>query len=358
MNEHQQLGDNSRNFQAILEKTFEGLLTTDFEGRITYSCPSTSEWLGFSKEDFLDMNFFSLLHPEDVDDFKTKFSQFYLNHDLTLIIRSRLKVKDAGYTWVETRVKNLLEDPQVNSMVYQLTNVTEVVNKEHQQEDFVNIASHELKNPITALHGYMHLLKMRVKDGNEDLKKVISRMDAQLYKMQNIIAAMLDNTKIKAGEVQYSIDSFDLNECIQDTVDAVKINTDSHEIHCNFESPKRIVFGDEEKISRVLTNLISNAIKYSPQGKTIELSTSLESNAIKVTVTDHGIGIAKEKQLHLFKRFYRVDTLPKHMSGLGLGLFISAEIINHHHGSFGVDSIEGDGSSFWFTIPLLADQVH
>jgi len=353
----QQPAINTKNFRAILEKSFEGFLTSDITGNITYSCPSTSVLLNFSEGELLNMNFFSLLPAEDQKEFEKEIHELITGKNSFFITRNKLKTRDSGFAWVETRVKNLLNDEEVKSLVYHLTNITELVKKEHQQEDFVNIASHELKSPITALHGYMHLLKMRVKDGNEDLKKVIGRMDVQLYKMQNIIMAMLDNTKIKAGEVQYIFSSFDLNECIRETVDAIKINIDTHQIDCQFESPKRIIRGDEEKISRVLTNLISNAIKYSPKGKNVELITNVEPGAVKVTVTDHGIGIAKEKQLQLFQRFYRVDTLPKHLSGLGLGLFIAAEIICHHNGAVGVHSVEGDGSSFWFTLPLTVDLI-
>jgi PAS domain S-box-containing protein len=344
-----------KKYQLILEESFDGFLLTDGEGQITYGCPSASILTGVPGPQLLNLNFPLLLHPEDVIDFQRQFKELVSGLTSSITTRKRLRSDNEKVTWVEIRIKNMLNNRDVKSIIYYLTNITMIIDRERQQEDFVNIASHELKSPITAMNGYLQLVKRRCGDSSEDLNKVVRRMDAQLDKMQSIVSAMLDNTKINACEVQYNIESFDLNDCIRETVDAVKINNDSHEITCSFESPERLVTADEEKIGRVLTNLITNAIKYSPDGKAVELATSIDSGYVKVTITDHGIGIAKEKQAHLFERFYRVDNLPKQMPGLGLGLFIASDIIHHHKGAIGVESIPGDGSSFWFTLPL-ADQ--
>jgi PAS domain S-box-containing protein len=344
-----------KKYQLILEESFDGFLLTDGEGQITYSCPAVSDLTGVPVPQLLNRNFHSLLHPDDISDFKKQLKELVSGSTSSLTTRKRLRSTNETVTWIEIKIKNMLNNRNVGSIAYYLTNITMIIDRERQQEDFVSIASHELKSPITAINGYLQLVKRRCGDGSEDLKKVIGRMDAQLHKMQNIVGAMLDNTKINSCEVQYDIQSFDLNHCIRETVDAVKINNDSHEVSCTFESSERLVTADEEKIGRVLTNLITNAIKYSPDGKAVELATSIFSGYVKVTITDHGIGIAKEKQAHLFERFYRVDNLPKQMPGLGLGLFIASDIIHHHKGAIGVESIPGDGSSFWFTLPL-ADQ--
>jgi PAS domain S-box-containing protein len=341
-----------KKYQLILEESFDGFLLTDGEGQITYGCPSASILTGVPGPQLLNLNFPLLLHPEDVTDFQRQFKELVSGLTSSITTRKRLRSDNEKVTWVEIRIKNMLNNRDVKSIIYYLTNITMIIDRERQQEDFVNIASHELKSPITAMNGYLQLVKRRCGDGSEDLNKVIRRMDVQLHKMQSIVSAMLDNTKINSCEVQYNYESFDLNYCIRETVDAIKINNDSHEVTCSFESPKRLVTADEEKIGRVLTNLITNAIKYSPDGKAVELATSIDSGYVKVTITDHGIGIAKEKQAHLFERFYRVDNLSKQMPGLGLGLFIASDIIHHHEGAIGVESIPGDGSSFWFTLPL------
>jgi PAS domain S-box-containing protein len=344
-------------FKVITEKSHEGFITTDKDCKINYTCPSTLSLLGYTEQEFNGMNYYTLIDDDALNEFQRQFNNLTERNEAAINVRHLLKVKDGSRVWIENRITNLLEDEHVNCVVFQLTDVSKLVNEERRQEDYVNIASHELKTPITSLYGYIHLLKARINNSDEDLQKIIKRVEVQAHKMQSIISSMLDNTKIKAGEIQYVMEPFNLNECIRETVDAIKINDSSHNVCCSFESPNRIINGDEEKIARVLTNLISNAVKYSPEGKAIELTTTMEQGQLKVTITDHGIGIAKEKQLQLFQRFYRVDTLPKKLSGLGLGLFIAADIIRHHHGQIGVHSIEGDGSSFWFTLPLIADQI-
>jgi PAS domain S-box-containing protein len=338
-------------YRGIIEKSYEGFFMTDSDTKITYTCPSTSVLLGYSEQELKQLTYFGLIDTATIKDFKIRFNNLLAIDDASLKLQHQLKTKDGSWIWAETVIKNLLNDPHVNRVVYHFTNVTKKINEEQQQEDFVNIASHELKNPITALSGYMQMLKRRF-IGNDDVAGVLGRMEKQIRKLEGIISDMLDNTKIKAGEIQYVISTFDINECIQEAVDAAALNLSSHQINCMFESPQRFIDADRERIGQVITNLITNAIKYSPAGKMIDISTRLVPSGLETRVTDYGIGIAKEKQKHLFERFYRVDTLPKKLAGLGLGLFISAEIVRRHNGKINVESDEGKGSTFWFTLPI------
>ncbi|MDB5006855.1 MAG: domain S-box protein [Mucilaginibacter sp.] len=348
------LKNSEERYKGIVEKSYEGFFMTDRDTNITYTCPSTSILLGYSTDELKQMHYDSLINPEAVSEFKINLAKLLTVNEASLKVQHQLKTKDGGWIWVETIAKNLLGDARIRSVVYHFTNITEKIIYERHQEDFVNIASHELKSPITALMGYMYILKRRLPENNPETLKIMARMDGQFTKLQVIISNMLDNTKIKAGEIQYIFTRFDLNECIKEAVDAVSLNIDSHKINCSFESPSRVIEGDSEKIGQVITNLVTNAIKYSPDGKAIDITTCIKDRCIEVKVTDYGIGIAKEKQKHVFERFYRVDTLPKKMQGLGLGLFISAEIIRRHNGKIGVESEDGRGSAFWFMLPLKA----
>ena len=115
--------------------------------------------------------------------------------------------------------------------------------------------------------------------------------------------------------------------------------------------PSIIAYGDEDRIAQVLTNFINNAVKYAPSSKAIKIRVEQVDNAVKVVVTDEGPGIPKEKHAHLFDRYYRVDSSGAQVSGLGLGLYISAEIIKKHEGRIDVESYPGQGASFWFSLP-------
>ena len=112
------------------------------------------------------------------------------------------------------------------------------------------------------------------------------------------------------------------------------------------------VFADKHRIEQVIVNLLNNAVKYSPKSKRIDIFIKQEADAVQVAIQDFGIGIPLEKQAHLFDRYYRVDYSGNQYSGLGLGLYISSEIVKKHEGTIGVKSRPGEGSTFWFTLPV------
>ncbi len=222
-----------------------------------------------------------------------------------------------------------------------------------QKDDFISMASHELKTPVTSIKAFAQLLEQDFADlGNAKAAKMLSRMNLQIVKLTSLIGDLLDISRIAGGKLQYHLSYFDFNEMLQDTVREMQLTTKIHKINLSvIEAPP--VFGDKDRISQVLTNLLSNAIKYSPRADTIDVSTCIDEEIIRVCVRDYGIGIGKEKQDKIFERFFRVngakeDTYP----GLGLGLYISSEIIKRHGGCISVQSNKSRGSTFCFEIPV------
>jgi len=222
-----------------------------------------------------------------------------------------------------------------------------------QRKEFMAIASHELKTPITSLKGYTQLLHTRfVRAGDERSAAPLAKMDTQLDKLITLINELLDVTKLEAGQLAWHNEQFDLNTLVRDLVEEVGYTTELHQIRIEGAIPTP-VFGDREHIGQVLINLLSNAIKYSPQADAILVSVATDGDTVTVGVQDFGIGIALEKHEHLFERFFRVsDPESKTFPGLGLGLFISAQIVKRQGGRMWVESCEGVGSTFFFTIPL------
>ena len=221
-----------------------------------------------------------------------------------------------------------------------------------QREEFMAIASHELKTPVTSLKGYAQLLQARfAKAGDERSAALLARMDAQLDKLIHLIGELLDVTSIEAGKLPWHNERFELDALAADIVEEVSQTTERHQIR--MEGETRIpVYGDPERIGQVLTNLLTNAIKYSPQADRILVTLASEAESATVGVQDFGIGLAPEKQGQVFERFFRVSD-PEHATfpGLGLGLFISAQIVKRHGGRMWVESRVGAGSTFFFTIP-------
>ncbi|HZR41507.1 MAG TPA: ATP-binding protein [Ktedonobacteraceae bacterium] len=222
-----------------------------------------------------------------------------------------------------------------------------------QREEFMAIASHELKTPATSLKGYTQLLHKRfAKAGDEHSATLLAKMERQLDKLVTLISELLDVTKIEAGQFAWHNEPFDLDALVRDIVEEVGSTTERHQIRIEGALPTP-VFGDREHIGQVLINLLSNAIKYSPQATAILVKLTSDTETATVGVQDFGIGIAPEKHEQVFERFFRVsDPASKTFPGLGLGLFISAQIVKRHGGRMWVESREGIGSTFFFTVPL------
>ncbi|MEO8567485.1 MAG: PAS domain-containing sensor histidine kinase [Ginsengibacter sp.] len=222
-----------------------------------------------------------------------------------------------------------------------------------QKDDFISMASHELKTPVTSIKAFAQLLEHDfAKLGNAEAAKMLSRMNIQIVKLTSLIGDLLDVTRMEGGKLQYHLAYFDFNEMIRDVVREVQLTTKIHTIKINLIKVPSI-YGDKDRIGQVLTNLLSNAIKYSPQARFIDVSSKKDKEFVSVLVKDYGIGIRKEKQGKIFERFFRVngimeDTYP----GLGLGLYISSEIIKRHNGTISINSIKGRGATFSFKLPL------
>ncbi|MEO6508979.1 MAG: HAMP domain-containing sensor histidine kinase, partial [Patescibacteria group bacterium] len=183
----------------------------------------------------------------------------------------------------------------------------------------------------------------------------LDKMNAQLDKLTSLIADLLDATKIESGKLQMNQEKFSFDELVTEIVEEIQRTTEKHVITIKGKSNTNIT-ADRERTGQVLTNLISNAIKYSPHSEKIIIEPSVENKKfIMLCVKDFGVGIPKDKQNHVFERFYRVSG-PKEITfpGLGLGLYISAEIVKRQGGRIWVESEEGIGSTFCFSLPLIS----
>ncbi len=231
--------------------------------------------------------------------------------------------------------------------------ISETKALEKRRDEFISMASHELKTPVTSLIGYTQLLRGRFqKRSDEDSVYMLTRMNGQLHRLTKLINDLLDIPRAQTARLAYHEEHFDLLPLVQEVVENVQEVTKSHRLllEGQVHAP---VFGDKDRLGQVLTNLLTNAIKYSPQADTVHIRIRTEQASVIVSVQDFGIGIAEVHHQHLFERFYRaseaeVNTFP----GLGIGLFISREIIKRHHGDIWFESRKGAGSIFSFALSL------
>lgn len=224
---------------------------------------------------------------------------------------------------------------------------------EAKKDEFISIASHELKTPLTSVKGYMQLAELSVQgDEKDNALRFLSRSSNQLNKLNQLIGELLDVSKIASGNLEFNLADFKFEPFLDNVLDVFqRSNPEWNIIRSGYADVS--VHADEMRLEQVLLNYLSNAIKYSHNTDKVYIHIAQESdNRLRVAVRDTGIGISPEDQKRLFEKFYRVSQSSNKYQGLGMGLYICAEIIRRHGGTYGVESEPGQGSTFYFTLPL------
>jgi len=236
-----------------------------------------------------------------------------------------------------------------------LQDITEEYLLQQRKDEFISVASHELKTPITTLNASMQILQRMVKTDTppERIATFVDKASNNLGKLMRLLDDLLNVTKIQQGQLALNKTRFNLSELVRDSCEYIQMGSD-HEFEVKGDK-EVMIFGDYRRLDQVIVNLLNNAVKYSPFSKKVEVFVWGDEHNATVSVRDYGIGINPQKLPHLFDRYYRVDALGHQFSGLGLGLYICSEIISRHNGKIGVDSELGHGSNFWFTIPVDED---
>ncbi|RLJ80671.1 PAS domain-containing sensor histidine kinase [Pedobacter alluvionis] len=227
------------------------------------------------------------------------------------------------------------------------------IKEDQQKNDFISMVSHELKTPLTSISAYVQLMQSRSLP-DTFVTSTLAKVQKQIRKMSTLISSFLNVARLESGEIQLNLSHFDLNKLIHDLVEDLRLIHPTNQI--DFEGgDAKLIYADKDKIGSVISNLISNAVKYSDQNSTVLIQSATIENEINVSVTDHGIGIQAHDLEKLFDRFYRVESQQtKTISGFGIGLYLSAEIINRHNGKIWVESKYGEGSTFHFEIPIVS----
>jgi PAS domain S-box-containing protein len=226
------------------------------------------------------------------------------------------------------------------------------------RDEFLSIAAHELKTPITALSGYAQLLQGRLHQdyvvGERDLRAV-NVINVQVERLHELIDEMLDVARIERGHFTLDQHRLDLSALVEATADEFRQTLSHHTVEANLETPL-LILGDEQRLQQVILNLLQNAVKYSPGGGAISVTTRRDGTDALLVVADTGMGIPLEAQASLFQRFYRApNVIQSSISGVGLGLYIIHEIVTRHGGTVEVRSAENQGSIFTVRLPMTTD---
>jgi signal transduction histidine kinase len=235
--------------------------------------------------------------------------------------------------------------------------VSESKELEARKDAFVALAAHELKTPVTSIKMFTYMLFQRFKiKSDRQSAQILSKLDKQIDRQTDLVSDLLDISRIQAGKLEYHMENVLLDELVAEIIENMQTITKSHKLILKGHVAQA-VFADRNRISQVLINLIVNAIKYSPQAHKVLISVTKNKRNMRVSVQDFGMGIARSDRERIFDRFFQASNkLKQTYPGLGLGLYITSEIVRQHHGKIWVNSVERKGSTFFFTLPVSAKQ--
>lgn len=249
-------------------------------------------------------------------------------------------VKTAGVAYTNGKQKYIINI---------IRDISDLKESEQEKDDFLSMVSHELKTPLTSMKVYLQLLMNRSKQINDTVTgTIITKVGGNLDKLTELVRALLEVSRTKEGKLRLHKKIFSLPYLLREVMEDIQPITE-HKITVS-DSTRVILYADRERIAQVLINLVMNAIKYSENAERIALHYVQEKNRIVISVVDKGSGISEKEQGEIFKRFYQ-SRKHKTFPGLGLGLYISSEIVKAHGGDIWVQSIEGKGSTFSFSLP-------
>jgi PAS domain S-box-containing protein len=217
------------------------------------------------------------------------------------------------------------------------------------KDEFIALASHELKTPLTSIKGYLQISARSEKDkvGHMFIEKALN----QVEKLNALVTDLLDSSKIVAGKLQFNFETFELQQLVIEVIETFQYTNKTHEIIFSPVQEEIIIEADKQRMEQVIINLLSNAIKYSPKADKVYVAISKENEFVRVSIKDEGIGLTSSQKNKIFTRFYRAEG-PTNISGLGLGLYLTKEIIERHLGVIDVNTLFEKGSEFYFLIPI------
>jgi PAS domain S-box-containing protein len=264
----------------------------------------------------------------------------------------RIKSKGGRNMWVESRILGETDlGGEVVRVVGMTYDITDRKLLEQRKDEFMSIASHELKTPLTTIKAFTQILKRQnQKLTAEQQKQYLVKMDSHLERLTKLINDLLDISKIQMGKLKYNKQPVLIDEVVDEVLEDFQTSISSHRIIKKGKTKKK-VWADKQRISQVLVNLISNAVKYSPGEDKVIVKLRDREDEIVVGVRDFGIGVPPESHSKVFEKFYRAETLEGlNIEGFGLGLYLCDEIIRRHNGKIWVED-EARGSTFKFTLP-------
>ncbi|WP_082035941.1 PAS domain-containing sensor histidine kinase [Pedobacter lusitanus] len=349
-------------FKTIADQIPFMVWRSDVDGKCIYVNNKWIEFTGISYKESLGFGFIKTMAIPENHQRRQEWWKMIKGHQ-PYEIKFQIKNASGELHWVLAQANAYYIDKVFMGYIGSIIDITGQENStiavqelSDRKDEFLSIASHELKTPLTSIKALFQLIERNIAPDHKAYH-FLERANNNILRLETLIANLLDVSKINAGKLSYDYTDFAFHEMLNEVVSGMQNIAPNHHFILKKSDPVNFT-GDKFRLEQVIFNFLSNAIKYSPEGKDIIVSSEVLNNNIIVSVQDFGIGIKKENLTKIFNRYYRVDNTIMKFDGLGLGLFISSEIIKRHNGSFWIESELGKGATFYFILPLTDQRVH
>ena len=358
------LKDSEARYRQMADLMPEKVFNISTEGKVVYFNQGWMDYTGLSKAELETKGLDDFIHPSEKKEFKETW-QNSLRTGRDFEMEVRFLNKKGRYRWHLNRAEAITdENGNIQVWICTATEIQKIKAEEKRKEDFLKLVSHELKTPVTSIKGYVQLLLSLLKKGKDmplssiPFETSLERIDQQVGRLTRLISEMLDLSRIEKNKLVLQKEKFSINEMVTETIQDISYTNNQynikviHDFNCD-------IYADRDRIGQVLINLVTNAIKYSPENQDIEVKVSKKGgNKVAVSVIDSGLGIDKENQKKIFKRFYRIDFKNEDTySGFGIGLYLANEIMKRHNGRITVESEKGEGSVFTFILDVAPKEL-
>ena len=334
----------------------QSIFTTDKGGVISSWNIGSEKLFGYKEKEVIGKHVALIFTPGDR---KRHIPQKELRaakkEDKVIEERNHIR-KNGSLFWASGLIYPLKDEKKIHrGFTFILVNRTEEKALDKRKDDFISTATHELKTPVMSIRLFAEIVERQTKKmGDKIGLESVKELNIQLDRLTALMNYLLDVAKIQQGKLKLEKDFFDVNVFIKEVITVVKSISIEHIIKFTKKTDKEM-YADRERISQVLTNLISNAIKYSDKGTKVIVKSAHDEENIIISIQDFGFGIPKSEQKLIFSRFYRANSaIDNNISGIGLGLYVAMQIIKAHQGKMWVKSAENKGSTFYFSIPIKA----
>jgi PAS domain S-box-containing protein len=354
LNAKKEADNEKKRFELLADLTPDIIFTATPEGLIEYANQRFYDYFNLSSKNINQRLVFKKIHPSD----KIRCFKLWMNAILdssTFETEVRLKNAFGNYIWHLIRAVPYTNDNNpVIKFFGSCTNIHEQKEMQSKKDEFISVASHELKTPLSSLKGYIQIINKERAD--PIFSNIISRCIKAVNNMQFLVGSLLDVSRIQTGQLNLQITSTHLYDLIQECIELTTMNYSSHHISLIFDADKDTrVWVDAQRIQQVIINLLSNSIKYSPGAEEVVLRVEKQrrEQEVRISVQDFGMGIPAEDLMHVFEKYYRVRDAARQVTGLGIGLYLIKEIVQLHKSNIFVESTISQGSTFYFYLPVV-----